>query len=74
MREQRHAAVVVKLLDKSPQTGHVARHLRRPTGIYVKQLLESGEKDARRLTVCGLVYLRELDGRNEPVKAGFTGC
>ena len=41
---------------------------------YVKQLFESGEKDQRRLAVCGLVYLRELDGRNDPVKAGFTGC
>jgi hypothetical protein len=41
---------------------------------YVKQLFESGEKDLQRLTVCGLVYLRELDGRNDPVKAGFTGC
>jgi hypothetical protein len=41
---------------------------------YVKQLLESGENAPRRLTVCGLVYLRELDGRNDPVKAGFTGC
>jgi hypothetical protein len=25
------------------------------------------------LTVCGLTYLRELDGSNDPVKAGFTG-
>jgi hypothetical protein len=23
--------------------------------------------------VCGLVYLRELDGSNDPVKAGYTG-
>jgi hypothetical protein len=23
--------------------------------------------------VCGLTYLRELDGSNDPVKAGFTG-
>jgi len=26
-----------------------------------------------RLTVCGLTYLRELDGSNDPVKSGFTG-
>jgi hypothetical protein len=23
--------------------------------------------------VCGLAYLRELDGRGDPVKAGYTG-
>jgi len=23
--------------------------------------------------VCGLTYLRQLDGSNDPVKAGFTG-
>jgi hypothetical protein len=40
---------------------------------YVKMLFDAGEKDPHRLTVCGLAYLRELDGRNDPVKAGFTG-
>ena len=40
---------------------------------YVKMLFDGGEKDPDRLTVCGLAYLRELDGRNDPVKAGFTG-
>jgi hypothetical protein len=40
---------------------------------YVRMLFDAGEKDAHRLTVCGLTYLRELDGRNDPVKAGFTG-
>ena len=40
---------------------------------YVTTLFEAGEKDTHRLTVCGLTYLRELDGRNDPVKAGFTG-
>jgi len=40
---------------------------------YVAKLFEAGEKDMHRLTVCGLTYLRELDGRNDPVKAGFTG-
>ena len=40
---------------------------------YVTMLFESGEKDIHRLTVCGLTYLRELDGSNDPVKAGFTG-
>jgi hypothetical protein len=40
---------------------------------YVATLFEAGEKDMHRLTVCGLTYLRELDGRSDPVKAGFTG-
>jgi hypothetical protein len=40
---------------------------------YVATLCEAGEKDTHRLTVCGLTYLRELDGSNDPVKAGFTG-
>jgi hypothetical protein len=40
---------------------------------YVGKLFEAGEKDTHRLTVCGLTYLRELDGSNDPVKAGFTG-
>ena len=40
---------------------------------YVKMLFDGGERDPHRLTVCGLTYLRELDGRNDPVKAGFTG-
>jgi hypothetical protein len=40
---------------------------------YVATLFEGGEKDTHRLIVCGLIYLRELDGSNDPVKAGFTG-
>jgi len=40
---------------------------------YVGKLFEAGEKDPHRLTVCGLTYLRELDGSTDPVKAGFTG-
>jgi hypothetical protein len=40
---------------------------------YVKTLVEAGEKDTHRLTVCGLTYLRQLDGSTDPVKAGFTG-
>ena len=40
---------------------------------YVKTLFEAGEKDTHRLTVCGLTYLRQLDGAADPVKAGFTG-
>jgi hypothetical protein len=40
---------------------------------YVNTLVEAGERDPHRLTVCGLTYLRELDGSTDPVKAGFTG-
>ncbi|MGH6755385.1 MAG: hypothetical protein ACREDP_24790, partial [Bradyrhizobium sp.] len=40
---------------------------------YVKTLFDAGEKDTHRLTVCGLTYLRQLDGTTDPVKAGFTG-
>jgi hypothetical protein len=40
---------------------------------YVNTLFEGGEKDDHRLVVCGLTYLRQLDGSNDPVKAGYTG-
>jgi hypothetical protein len=40
---------------------------------YLNTLSEAGETDMHRLTVCGLAYLRELDGHNDPVKAGYTG-
>jgi hypothetical protein len=40
---------------------------------YLTKLSEAGEKDMHRLTVCGLTYLRELDGSSDPVKAGYTG-
>jgi hypothetical protein len=40
---------------------------------YVNTLFEAGERDTHRLTVCGLTYLRELDGSADPVKAGYTG-
>ena len=40
---------------------------------YIKMLIEAGETDPQRLAVCGLTYLRELDGNIDPVKAGYTG-
>ena len=40
---------------------------------YLTTLVEAGEKDTHRLTVCGLTYLRQLDGSNDPVKEGYTG-
>lgn len=35
--------------------------------------VRSGEKDEHRLRVCGLAYLRQLDGSSDPMKAGFAG-
>jgi hypothetical protein len=40
---------------------------------YVNMLFEGGERDMHRLAVCGLTYLRQLDGSNDPVKSGYTG-
>ena len=40
---------------------------------YVQTLFEAGERDPHRLTVCGLTYLRQLDGSTDHVKAGYTG-
>ena len=40
---------------------------------YLNTLFEAGERDTHRLTVCGLTYLRQLDGRTDPVKEGYTG-
>ncbi len=58
------------LTNRSPAASAAARA--RVTE-YVTTLFEAGEKDIHRLTVCGLTYLRELDGSRDPVKAGFTG-
>lgn len=40
---------------------------------YLAMLSEGGERDPHRLTVCGLTYLRQLDGSSDSVKAGYTG-
>jgi hypothetical protein len=55
------------------QTAAASTETRAKVTEYVGKLFEAGEKDTHRLTVCGLTYLRELDGSNDPVKAGFTG-
>ena len=55
------------------QTAAASAEARVKVTEYVGKLFEAGEKDTHRLTVCGLTYLRELDGSNDPVKAGFTG-
>jgi hypothetical protein len=55
------------------QTAAASTEARAKVTEYVAKLFEAGETDTHRLTVCGLTYLRELDGSNDPVKAGFTG-
>ena len=55
------------------QTAAASAEARAKVTDYVNTLVEAGEKDTHRLTVCGLTYLRELDGSSDPVKAGFTG-
>jgi len=55
------------------QTAAASAEAREKVTEYVTTLFEAGEKDEHRLTVCGLTYLRQLDGSSDPVKAGFTG-
>ena len=55
------------------QTAAANAEAREKVTEYIKTLFEAGEKDERRLTVCGLTYLRQLDGSSDPVKAGYTG-
>ena len=40
---------------------------------YLQKVFSAGETDESRLAVCGLVYLREKEGRSDPVAEGFTG-
>jgi hypothetical protein len=51
----------------------VSEEARQKVTDYITRLFDAGEKDTHRLTVCGLTYLREIDGSRDPVKAGFTG-
>ena len=55
------------------QTAAASTEARAKVTDYVAKLFDAGETDMHRLTVCGLTYLRELDGSSDPVKAGFTG-
>ena len=55
------------------QTAAASAEAREKVTAYVASLFEAGEKDTHRLTVCGLTYLRQLDGSTDPVKAGYTG-
>lgn len=40
---------------------------------YLETLFAGGETDHERLAVCGLVYLREQEGRSDPVQQGYSG-
>jgi hypothetical protein len=60
-----HAAVEQSLrifaLMRSPE---VAEQGREKLAAYIDTLVSAGEKDAERLTVFGLTYLREMVERN----------
>lgn len=56
-----------------PATAELNDELRARLTGYMTTLHEAGETDARRLMLFGLMYLRELDGRSDPIKAGYTG-
>jgi len=60
-----------ELLEK--RTAAASAEARARVTEYVNTLVAAGEKDAHRLTICGLTYLRQLDGSADPVKAGYTG-
>ncbi len=55
------------------RTAAASQEAREKVTAYVAMLFEAGEKDTHRLTVCGLTYLRQLDGSTDTVKAGYTG-
>jgi len=55
------------------RTAAASEEARQKVSLYIQTLFEAGERDPHRLTVCGLTYLRQLDGRVDPVKAGYTG-
>jgi hypothetical protein len=55
------------------RTAELNAELQEKVTAYIKTLFEAGEKDEHRLAVCGLTFMRQLDGKTDPVKAGFTG-
>jgi hypothetical protein len=50
-----------------------AEEVRESVVAYLEKMYTAGETDEGRLAVCGLVYLREKEGRSDPVAEGFTG-
>jgi hypothetical protein len=50
-----------------------AAEVRESVVAYLEKMHSAGETDEGRLAVCGLVYLREKEGRSDSVAEGFTG-
>lgn len=50
-----------------------AEEARAKVADYLQTLFAGGETNEERLAVCGLVYLREKEGRSNPVRQGFSG-
>ena len=77
MREQSIEAAIDRIMETYDllvnRSAAASAEARAKVTVYVTTLFAAGEKDPHRLTVCGLTYLRELDGSNNPVKAGYTG-
>jgi hypothetical protein len=64
----------IEIYQRMSATGQqVSEQARARLAKYMKILVDGGQNDPERLTVFGLSYLRELDGKNDPVRAGFTG-
>ena len=63
-----HQVITATLVPKVSRRHFITCKFCQPSKLFLP-----GEKDPHRLTVCGLTYLRELDGSSDPVKAGFTG-
>ena len=56
-----------------PRPADDSVELRAQLAGYLTTLHDAGETDLRRLMLFGLIYLREIDGHSDPLKAGFTG-
>jgi hypothetical protein len=57
----------------SHSTAELSANMRSQLENYLRMLFEGGQTDPTQLTIFGLTYLREKDGKSDPVRAGFTG-
>jgi hypothetical protein len=77
MRQRATQAVIDRIMQTynllASRSASTSAEARIKVTDYVNTLFEGGETDDHRLVVYGLTYLRELDGSNDPVKAGYTG-
>jgi hypothetical protein len=65
---------IIEIYQRMSASGaQVSEQARARLAVYIKMLMDGGQSDPERLTVFGLSYLRELDGKNDPVRGGFTG-